>query len=68
MDTFAPEFSKFWLPEAVTAKGEARDEDDGRAAGRVGGAGGARERRPQRGLDFLLLHAPGAAYAPDLAE
>jgi hypothetical protein len=29
MDTFAPEFSKYWLPEAVTAKGEARDEDTG---------------------------------------
>ena len=33
MDTFAPEFSKFWLPEAARAYGDARhsvrDEDTG---------------------------------------
>ncbi|MFO1325490.1 MAG: hypothetical protein U1F15_15700 [Burkholderiales bacterium] len=31
MDTFAPEFSKFWLAEATTAHGDARlvQNDDG---------------------------------------
>jgi hypothetical protein len=29
MDTFAPEFSKFWLPDAAIAKADARDEDTG---------------------------------------
>lgn len=29
MDTFAPEFSKFWLSEPATASHDARDEDTG---------------------------------------
>ena len=29
MDTFAPEFSKFWLPDAAASAGDARDEDTG---------------------------------------
>ena len=29
METFAPEFSKFWLPEASGAHADARDDDKG---------------------------------------
>ncbi|MFO1398203.1 MAG: hypothetical protein U1F48_14180 [Burkholderiales bacterium] len=29
MDTFAPEFSKFWLADAAPAANDARDEDAG---------------------------------------
>jgi len=29
MDTFAPEFSKYWLADAATAKADAREEDTG---------------------------------------
>jgi len=29
MDTFAPEFSKFWLPDAARVQGDVRDEDTG---------------------------------------
>ena len=28
MDTFAPEFSKFWLPEASDAHADSRGDDD----------------------------------------